>query len=67
MKYIIIGILLVALGVCMIIWPRFFWKIEYGLYTKGGEPTDLAIFVQRFSGVILVIGGITLIVLEIIN
>ena len=67
MKFIIVGILLIILGICMIIWPKFFWLIEYGIYTKGGEPTDLAIFLERFSGIILTIGGITVIVLEMIN
>ena len=54
-------ILLIGLGLMNIADPNIAWYLEYGWRYKNAEPSQLALAVNRISGVIAVIVGVILI------
>ena len=61
---ILIDVLIIAFGVFSLIYPEKVLRISDIFRVKDGvEYTDFAIFMTRFSGVAMIIGGIILIFL----
>ena len=58
MGTIICVIIMAALGLCMIIWPKIFCILRHGLYVKDAEPSELGLFVERVAGAILIVCSI---------
>ena len=56
------GILLVALGVFDVIFPKVSWYLGYGWRYKNAEPSDGALFFARMAGGIAAALGILLLV-----
>ena len=58
--------------ICSIIWfvtavvsivkPNYTWYMEYGWKYKNAEPTDCALILQRFGGIIMIVIGILFLV-----
>lgn len=55
-----LGVFLVTLGILNVLFPRWFWNIQYGWRYKNTEPTDTAINIQRLGGIIAIIVGFIL-------
>lgn len=55
-----LGVFLVVLGILNVIFPRWFWDIQYGWRYKNAEPSDIAISVQRLGGIVAIIVGFIL-------
>ena len=51
----LIGIIGLALGLFNIIYPEKVWQFNYFLSVKDGEPTDLALIMNRLAGIILIV------------
>ena len=61
---ILIDVLIIAFGVFSLIYPEKVLRISDIFRVKDGvEYTDFAIFMTRFSGVAMIIGGIVLVFL----
>lgn len=56
------GILLVALGVFDLVFPRVSWYLGYGWRYKNAEPSDAALIFARIAGGIVAVLGIVLFV-----
>lgn len=50
--------LLVAVGAIQSISPQTMWMLEYGWRFKNTEPSDLALAINRISGIVLIFIGI---------
>ena len=48
----------IPLGIFNIVWPQAAWYLEYGWRFRDAEPSDLALFFNRFGGIVLVIVGV---------
>jgi len=55
-----LGVFLVTLGILNVLFPKWFWNIQYGWRYKNTEPTDTAINIQRLGGIIAIIVGFIL-------
>ena len=64
MKSIIAGLILMALGVCIVLRPRTFCWFRWGQPTNR-EPTRVELFVTRVAGVACAITGLVLALLYI--
>lgn len=53
-------VLAAVLGVCMLFWPKFLWKIENFLWTKNGEPSDFYLAMTRLVGTLLLVAVIVI-------
>lgn len=51
----LIGIVGLALGLLNLIYPDKVWQFNYFLSVKDGEPTDLALIMNRLAGIILIV------------
>lgn len=49
------GMLLLFLGTSSFIFPEKYWQLQTFLSVKNGEPTELALFLNRVAGVLYVI------------
>jgi|BioPla2DNA2_1021312.scaffolds.fasta_scaffold59723_2 hypothetical protein len=61
------GVIAVLAGAFSFWQPEIAWNIEYGLRYKNAEPSDLAIGMIQFSGVVLYIGGIIAIIVGLLS
>jgi len=54
---ITVGLLLILLGTGMFIYPFEFWEFsrQFNWSIKGGTPTDFGIYMEQFSGIVIVI------------
>ncbi|WP_078059959.1 DUF6199 family natural product biosynthesis protein [Gracilibacillus timonensis] len=52
------GIILIIVGVIGAIFPYVMWYLEIGWKLKEAEPSDLAIWMNRAGGIIVVIVGV---------
>lgn len=67
MLYLIAGVLLAALGITMLVNPRFFFELtESWKYDGGAEPSSLFLFSTRFGGVMCTLAGICGIIVQFI-
>ena len=67
MLYLIAGVLLAALGITMLVNPRFFFELtESWKYDGGAEPSNLFLFSTRFGGVMCTLAGICGIIVQFI-
>lgn len=57
---IIGGLILIALGVCSLAFPRGLWFLGYGWHFKSAEPSDAALGITRVSGIVTIILGVVL-------
>lgn len=57
-----IGLLLVvlALGIFGAVFPRVAWKLEVGWLTKNGEPSDFALKLYRWGGLLCIVIAVVL-------
>lgn len=57
-----VGLLLVVLvfGIFGAAFPRVAWKLEIGWMTKNGEPSDVALGLYRWGGVVLIVVAVAL-------
>ncbi len=55
------SILLIAIGLTSIIYPRLFWHLRIGRRVKGLEPSSLYLWVLRFGGILVLALGILMI------
>ena len=59
MLYLIAGVLLAALGITMLVSPRFFFELtESWKHDGGAEPSSLFLSSTRFGGVMCTLAGI---------
>lgn len=58
----LMGVVILAIGLVIAIWPKVAWYLRLGWRFKNAEPSGLALGVERVTGVILVIAGFILIV-----
>lgn len=56
------GVVILAVGLVIAIWPQVAWYLRLGWRFKNSEPSGLALGAERVTGVILVIAGFILIV-----
>ncbi|WP_019007780.1 DUF6199 family natural product biosynthesis protein [Cohnella laeviribosi] len=52
-----VAFLFIILGIINILFPKFFWYLQYGWQYKGTEPSQVALIIIRSGGVIAVIVG----------
>lgn len=55
---------LTAIGLFLLIKPELIWKIEHWLSVEGGEPSDFYIFGARAGGILMLIGGLAMFLLD---
>ncbi|MDQ2088166.1 hypothetical protein RBH29_17220 [Herbivorax sp. ANBcel31] len=55
---IFFGIILVIVGFFGIVFPEALWYLKYGWKVKNGEPSDAAIVMNRFGGILCCIIGV---------
>ena len=55
-----IAVVIIAVGVVHVAFPEKVWRWKHRYTVDGGEPTDFALFTNRLSGVLLIIGGIVI-------
>ena len=48
------GLVILLLGLALFFYPEVFWELRTFLSVRNGEPTDIAIFLEKTIGVILV-------------
>lgn len=48
--FIILELLLIGLGLFALLRPTDMWRVEHFLSVRGGEPTDLYLFMTRIGG-----------------
>ena len=56
---IIVGLLVFALGVACLRWPRLAWKVQYFPWVKGGEPTEFALIMINLTAIAYLLTGAT--------
>ena len=57
---IFLGLLVAGLGMIDVIWPRTGWYLSHGWRYKNAEPSELALFLGRAGGIIVVLFGLGL-------
>lgn len=63
--YLILGIVLLALGLLMVLRPQVFFELtESWKSSSAGEPSKLYLFSTRFGGVLFIAVGIASIVVN---
>ena len=63
MMNIIVGLILLTLGVFIVLRPRALWWFRWGWLTNR-EPPRVELLVARAAGVVMVITGLTLALLD---
>ncbi|MBQ3061786.1 MAG: hypothetical protein IJD02_05020 [Lachnospiraceae bacterium] len=61
MKFVII-IVLVVVGIMSIASPSAVWYLEYGWRYKDAQPSDEAIAMNRFVGIIAIIAAVAILI-----
>ena len=61
MKFVII-IVLVVVGIMSIASPSTVWYLEYGWRYKDAQPSDEAIAMNRFGGIIAIIAAVAILI-----
>lgn len=56
---IIAGLLVFALGVACLRWPRLAWRAQNFLWVKGGEPTEFALIMINLTEFAYLLTGAT--------
>lgn len=54
------AILLMIFGILNATFPYFFWYISHGWYYKNAEPSDLALGINRFGGIAVMVFSVLL-------
>lgn len=67
MLIIIVSLFSIYLGWVIFSEPEKTWEMRYQFFVKGGEPTSYAIFCIKFTGVVLILAGVGLIMLCILE
>ena len=60
---IISEVLLLITGVLMFFFPEKLWKIECRPLTKGGEPSELYIIINKILGLFCMIASVVVLIL----
>jgi len=55
---IFLGLLLIGLGAIDVVKPQFGWYLSHGWRYKNAEPSELALFLGRLGGIIVVLLGL---------
>ena len=54
-------LLLIVIGIFNTVWPRAAWYLEYGWRYKNAEPSNLALGLNRFGGITVIIIAIIMV------
>ena len=54
---LLLGVLCLVVGAFNLFLPELAWRVQYGWVYKNSEPTNFAVFLNRITGILLVIIG----------
>lgn len=57
-KFILLGLIAVPIGLFYFFAPKTVWWLEHCWWVKDGEPTDFALAMTKFGGIILILVGL---------
>ena len=60
-KHVGWSLLFLVIGILGVAFPRALWKLEIGWLVKNGEPSNFALGLYRFGGVLVIILAVVLI------
>ena len=63
MMNIIVGLIFVALGVCIVLRPRALWRFRWG-WLRNREPTRVELLFERMGGVMIAVFGLVMALLD---
>jgi hypothetical protein len=60
--FTLIPFIFIIIGILNVIFPKAFWYMKTGWQFKNAEPSDLALIMIRFGGILAIVFGIFILV-----